>query len=74
MRPSLYPAGSVCMLNLTSEGLSPYCSVNQNILVLEKAIHQLLIILSSNPLPHRDAFNTFANRADPDQAAIVRAA
>ena len=27
-----------------------------------------------NPLPHRDAFNTFVNRADPDQAAIVRAA
>ena len=27
-----------------------------------------------NPLPLRDAFNTFANRADPDQAALVRAA
>ena len=27
-----------------------------------------------NPLPHRDAFNAFANRADPDQAALVRAA
>ena len=26
-----------------------------------------------NPLPHRDAFNTFANRQDPDQAALVRA-
>ena len=23
-----------------------------------------------NPLPHRDAFNAFANRADPDQAAL----
>ena len=27
-----------------------------------------------NPLPHRDAFYSFANRADPDQAALVRAA
>ena len=26
------------------------------------------------PLPHRDAFNTFANRTDQDQAALVRAA
>ena len=25
-------------------------------------------------LPHRDAFNTFVNRTDPDQAALVRAA
>ena len=24
-----------------------------------------------NPLPHSDAFDTFANRTDPDQAAIV---
>ena len=24
-----------------------------------------------NPLPLRDAFDTFANRADPDQEAIV---
>ena len=31
-------------------------------------------ILKFNPLPHRDTFNTFANRADPDQAALVRAA
>ena len=23
------------------------------------------------PLPHRGAFNTFANRADPDQAALT---
>ena len=26
------------------------------------------------PLPHRDAFLRFCNRADPDQAALVRAA
>ena len=25
-------------------------------------------------LPHRDAFNTFVNRTDPDQAALIRAA
>ena len=27
-----------------------------------------------NPLPHRDAFDAFTNRADPDLAALVRAA
>ena len=26
-----------------------------------------------NPLPHRGAFDTFSNRADPDQAAPERA-
>ena len=26
-----------------------------------------------NLLPHRDAFNGFANRADPGQAALVKA-
>ena len=30
--------------------------------------------MSLNPLPHRDVFNTFANRADPDQTALLRAA
>ena len=30
--------------------------------------------MAINPLPHRDAFNAFADRADPDQAALVRAA
>ena len=29
--------------------------------------------MSFNPLPHRDPFITFANRADQDQAALVRA-
>ena len=29
---------------------------------------------SINPLPYNDAFYAFANRADPDQAALVRAA
>ena len=56
MRSSLYPVGSVCMLNLTSEGLSPYCSVNQIIHVLGRAKHWFLILFSFNPLPHRDAF------------------
>ena len=34
------------------------------------------MILVFDPLhvPHRDMFYTFANRADPDQAALVRAA
>ena len=32
------------------------------------------IICIFNPLPLRNAFNTFANRANPDQAALVRAA
>ena len=27
-----------------------------------------------NPLPHKTPFKTFANKADPDQAALVRAA
>ena len=27
-----------------------------------------------NPLPLIDAFDAFANRADPDQAALVKAA
>ena len=27
-----------------------------------------------NPLPHRDPFNAFANNADTDQVALVRAA
>ena len=27
-----------------------------------------------NSLPHRAPFDTFANRADPDQAGLVRAA
>ena len=31
------------------------------------------LVFLMNPLPHRDAFNVFANRADPDQAAHVRA-
>ena len=25
----------------------------------------------TNPLPHRDTFNAFANRADPDLTALV---
>ena len=29
---------------------------------------------SINPLPHRLAFLYFVNRADPDQAALVKAA
>ena len=29
--------------------------------------------LELNPLPHTDVFNTFANRADSYQAALVRA-
>ena len=29
---------------------------------------------SFNPSPHRDTLNTVASRADPDQAALVRAA
>ena len=32
---------------------------------------QFLRVQLINPLPHRDAFNTFANRADPDQAAFA---
>ena len=35
---------------------------------------QRLKYLFINPLPHRDAFVMLANRADPDQAALVRAA
>ena len=34
----------------------------------------LLLYHQINFLPHRDAFNAFANRADPDQAALTRAA
>ena len=33
-------------------------------------LHRFYCICTINPLPHRDAF---ANRADPDQAALVRA-
>ena len=29
-------------------------------------------VIFFNPLPYRHLFNTFANRADPDQAALVR--
>ena len=31
----------------------------------------LLLLVDIHPLPHNDAFNTFANIADPDQAALM---
>ena len=74
MRSSLYPVGSACMLNLTSEGLSPYCSVNQNIHISGRAKYQFLVILSLTLYLIEMPINTFANRADSDQAALIRAA
>ena len=35
---------------------------------------KILSITRVNHLPHRDAFKAFANRATPDQAALVRTA
>ena len=39
-----------------------------------KSMKNLLSMKRVNPLPHRATFNTFANRAEPDQIALVRAA
>ena len=52
------------------------CSVffRELIYCLSTLMKNVLQIPLHIPLPHRDAFKAFANRADPDQAALVRAA
>ena len=51
--------------------ISKYISALLNIILYSCVIWAYSLF---NPLPHRDAFNAFANRADPDHAALVRAA
>ena len=40
----------------------------------DSTAYQWIQLVNVNPLPHADAFDTFANRADLDQASVVRAA
>ena len=42
--------------------------------IVEPIYEILVLITGINPFQHRDSVNTFANRADSDLAALLRAA